>query len=76
MIDDIIDETKTFSQFGKTPGKDKKQGKGTLVNLIGKDNVIKYCNDEINKFKKINTYYFIRNPILSKLLDFSLTRIK
>ena len=36
IIDDLIDETKSFKLIGKTPGKDKKQGKSTLLDLMGK----------------------------------------
>ena len=34
-MDDFIDEN-TFKEIGKTPGKDKKQGKRTLLSIIGK----------------------------------------
>ena len=35
IIDDILDETASVKVIGKTPGKDKKQGKSTFVNLLG-----------------------------------------
>ena len=38
IIDDILDETKDFKFLGKTPGKDKKQGKSTLISSNGKRN--------------------------------------
>ncbi len=76
MTDDIIDETKSFNLIGKTPGKDKKQGKSTLLNLIGKKNVVSFCNDEINKFVKENNFYFKKFSFLKELLEFSLKRIK
>ena len=76
IIDDLIDETKSFKLIGKTPGKDKKQGKSTLLDLMGKKNVISFCHDEINKFIKKNNYYFKKNSILKELLKFNLTRIK
>jgi len=52
IIDDLIDENKSFKLIGKTPGKDKLQGKSTLQNLLGKEKVINFCNNEINKFIK------------------------
>ena len=76
IIDDLIDETKSFKLIGKTPGKDKKQGKSTLLDLIGKKNVISFCHDEINQFIKKNNNYFKKNLILKELLKFNLTRIK
>ena len=76
IIDDLIDETKSFKLIGKTPGKDKKQGKSTLLDLIGKKNIISFCHDEINQFIKKNNNYFKKNLILKKLLKFNLTRIK
>ena len=76
IIDDLIDETKSFKLIGKTPGKDKKQGKSTLLDLMGKKNVISFCHDEINKFIKKNNNYFKKNLFLKELLKFNLTRIK
>ena len=76
IIDDLIDETKSFRIIGKTPGKDKKQGKSTLLNLLGKKEVIFFCNNEINKFIKMNSIYFKKNTILENLLRFSMKRAK
>ena len=63
IIDDLIDETKSFKLIGKTPGKDKKQGKSTLLDLMGKKNVISFCHDEINKF--IKSKYNFKAPIIA-----------
>ena len=62
IIDDLIDETKSFKLIGKTPGKDKKQGKSTLLDLMGKKNVISFCHDEINQFikKKIEVVIYLQ----------------
>jgi len=35
IVDDILDETATAALLGKTPGKDKEQGKNTFVSLLG-----------------------------------------
>ncbi|MBQ9688860.1 polyprenyl synthetase family protein [bacterium] len=37
MCDDILDETSTFEELGKTIGKDKKADKQTMVTLFGLD---------------------------------------
>jgi geranylgeranyl diphosphate synthase type II len=49
IIDDILDETATAEDLGKTPGKDKKQGKNTFVDLLGIDEaraLAKSCTDK------------------------------
>ena len=35
IIDDVLDVTASAKDIGKTPGKDKKQGKSTFVGLLG-----------------------------------------
>ena len=42
IVDDYIDEIDSFKTIGKTPGKDKKQGKRTLLSLIGKTKAKNY----------------------------------
>jgi len=76
IIDDLIDENNSFKIIGKTPGKDKKQGKSTILSLIGKDKAIVFCKNEINKFIKKNKFQFEKNLILKELLFFNLSRIK
>ncbi len=76
IIDDLIDDSKSFNSIGKTPGKDKKQGKSTLLSLLGKKDVINFCNEEINKFIMNNYINFKKNPILKDLLIFNLEKIK
>jgi len=76
IIDDLIDDSNSFKLIGKTPGKDKKQGKSTLLNLLGKKDVIAFCHYEINKFIKKNIIFFKKNLILKELLYFNLKRIK
>ena len=75
IADDLIDEKKSFKLIGKTPGKDKAQGKSTMLSLLGKEKLIEYCNNEINKFIRKNTIYFKKNKILKELLIYSLRRI-
>tara|TARA_Y100000590_G_C15579606_1_gene961788 strand:+ start:212 stop:1039 length:828 start_codon:yes stop_codon:yes gene_type:complete len=68
IADDIIDQTDSFKKLGKTPGKDKKQGKSTLISVIGKEKALSYCNYKINKFLKINRIYFNKWKILEHIL--------
>ena len=71
-----MDENKSFKIIGKTPGKDKKQGKSTLLSLLGRDDVISFCNNEIEKFIRKNNFQFKKNLILKDLLLFNISRIK
>jgi len=75
IIDDIIDETSNFKLLGKTPGKDKKQGKSTLTSLIGKKEAIKYCNNQIHKFNNRYKEYLKKYSILEDILLFNLNRL-
>ncbi len=74
IIDDLLDEINSFERIGKTPGKDKKQGKSTLLNIIGKEKIIDFCNNKINKFINKNKKEFNENKFLEDLLKFNLTR--
>ena len=76
IIDDLIDESKSFKLIGKTPGKDKKQGKNTLINLLGKNNAIKFCHEEVSAFIMNNNYFFKKYKILNDLLIYCLNRTK
>ena len=76
IIDDLIDDSDSFTLIGKTPGKDKKQGKSTLQNIIGKEKVIIFCKNKISNFIKDNKSFFIKYPILNDLLKYNLLRIK
>ena len=72
ILDDIIDETENFLFLGKTPGKDKKQGKSTFLSNISKEKAIVFCNKKITKFIKSNKIYFKRWQILEEVLFFNL----
>ena len=69
IIDDYLDEINNFEIIGKTPGKDKKQGKSTIISVIRKENVIPYCESIIKNFVKKNKVYFKKWPILKNLLE-------
>ncbi len=75
VIDDLIDEIGTFKNIGKTPGKDVKQGKSTLLELIGEKQVIKLCKNKINTFEKKYKKKLNHNPLLINLLEFGLNRV-
>jgi len=76
IIDDLIDEINSFKILGKTPGKDKKQGKRTLLSFIGEAKAINYCEeiaeDLIIKYKK----EFYNNPVLKELLYYNIDKLK
>ena len=76
IIDDLIDEINSFKILGKTPGKDKKQGKRTLLSFIGETKAINYCEeiaeDLIIKYKK----QFNNNPVLKELLYYNIDKLK
>ena len=75
VIDDLIDEIGTFKKIGKTPGKDVKQGKSTLLGLIGERQVINLCKDKINNFANKHKSKLNRNPIILNLLEFGMSRL-
>ncbi|MDC0056549.1 polyprenyl synthetase family protein [Alphaproteobacteria bacterium] len=76
IIDDILDETKDFKFLGKTPGKDKKQGKSTLISVIGEKKAIKFCLDLIKQFEYKNKKYLKQYKILNEVLSFNLNNYK
>ena len=76
IIDDLLDETNNINILGKTPGKDYKQGKSTIQNLIGKSEVINYCKKIVDEFIKRYENEFVKTPILEKLLKYNLYRLK
>ena len=75
VIDDLIDEIGTFKKIGKTPGKDVKQGKSTLLELIGGKQVTDLCKNKIDAFVKKYKKRLIKNPILIDMLNFGMNRI-
>ena len=76
ITDDILDEINSFKEMGKTPGKDKKQGKRTLLSVLGKIKAIDFCEklaeDFIIKYKKD----FSKYPILKQLLYYNIKKLK
>ena len=76
IADDFIDETNTFKEIGKTPGKDKKQGKRTLLSAIEKIRVKNYSIKIIEGFIKKYEREFFNNPILEDLLYYNLEKLE
>jgi len=76
ITDDIIDDINTFKEIGKTPGKDKKQGKRTLLSIVGKSKAINFCKQLADTFIKDNEKYFLKFPELSKLLYYNIEKLK
>lgn len=76
IIDDLIDEINSFKILGKTPGKDKKQGKGTLLSVIGKSKLINYCEKIAENLIFKHNIEFKDNPILKKLLFYNIEKLK
>ena len=76
IADDFIDETNTFKEIGKTPGKDKKQGKRTLLSAIGKTGVKDYSIKIIEEFIKKYKRSFLNNPILEELLYYNVEKLE
>ena len=74
IIDDYLDEESSFSKIGKTPGKDKKLGKSTLIQYMNKSDVIPYCESLITKFIEKHKKYFAEWEILQDLF-FNITNV-
>ena len=62
-------------KIGKTPGKDIKQGKSTLLRLVGEKKVIELCQDKIDRFKSQYKSRLNKNSLLVDILDFGMNRI-
>ena len=76
ITDDVLDEINSFKEIGKTPGKDKKQGKRTLLSILGKIRAIKFCEKLAEEFIKKNKIYFSKYPTLGDLLYYNIKKLK
>lgn len=72
IADDILDETSTFEQMGKTIGKDKAEGKLTYVSLYGLDKAKEDLNKLINECFKI----LEKNDLKSEIFDNILSKMR
>jgi farnesyl diphosphate synthase len=75
ITDDIIDQDQEFKVIGKTPGKDRVQGKSTLLSIVSREELKKFCIKKIKDFQNKNKSFFLDNPILSKLIYFNLEKL-
>ena len=76
VADDLIDHKGSLLVAGKKTGKDKKNGKATLISLLGHKNTIKYANKLIFKINSKLKKYGSKSKNLSKTLDYILNRKK
>ena len=74
IADDLIDYTGQSSIVGKKTKKDEKQGKATLISLLGHKNAIKYSNKLILKLNKKISKYGSRSKDLMNTLDYIVNR--
>lgn len=69
IADDILDETSTFEQMGKTLGKDKEEGKLTYTSLYGLEKSKKDLNILIDKCYKILEDNNLKSEIFNQILE-------
>ena len=74
IIDDYLDEIGSYKKLGKTPGKDKKRGKSTILQHLEKNKVIKYCETISNQFIVKNNKFFSKWKDLENLLHYIIQR--
>lgn len=49
LVDDLLDTTATADELGKTPGKDAKQAKNSMVNMMSRNELIDACTMQYEK---------------------------
>tara|TARA_B100001121_G_scaffold187641_1_gene163874 strand:- start:901 stop:1773 length:873 start_codon:yes stop_codon:yes gene_type:complete len=76
LADDLIDNKGSSLVAGKKTGKDIKQGKATLISLLGYKNTVKYANKLILKINNKLKKYGTKSKNLSSTLDYILNRNK
>lgn len=69
IADDILDETSTFEEMGKTLGKDKEAGKLTYTNLYGLDKSREDLNKLINRCFDILEQNNLKSEIFEQILN-------
>ena len=74
ITDDLIDFSGETKKAGKKTKKDHKQGKATLISLLGYENTVKYTNRlKLNLFKKL-IKYGSKSKNINESLEFILNR--
>lgn len=69
IADDILDETSTFEEMGKTIGKDKEEGKLTYTSLYGLEKAKKDLNDLIDKCYDILNRNNLKSEVFEQILE-------
>lgn len=69
IADDILDETSTFEEMGKTLGKDKEAGKLTYTSLYGLEKSKKDLNKLIDKCFNILNNNNLKSEVFEQILD-------
>ena len=72
IADDILDETSTFEEMGKTLGKDKEAGKLTYTNLNG----IEKSREDLNNLIERCFEILKKNNLKSEVFEEILNKIK
>src|SRR6056300_502986 len=76
IVDDLIDYMGQASIAGKKTRKDEKQGKATLISLLGYKNAIKYKDNLISNLHKKLSKFGSKSYNLIDTLDYIATRNK
>jgi farnesyl diphosphate synthase len=74
IADDLIDIKGNSRLAGKKTGKDQKKGKATLINLLGHQNAIKYCDKIIFDINKSLKKYGTNSKNIEESLNYILNR--
>ena len=74
IADDLIDIKGNSKLAGKKTGKDQKKGKATLINLLGHQNAIKYCDKIIFDINKSLKKYGTNSKNIEESLNYILKR--
>lgn len=69
IADDILDETSTFEEMGKTMGKDKDAGKLTYTSLYGLEKSKKDLNEKLDKCLDILHNNNLKSEVFEQILE-------
>ena len=76
IADDLIDFSGSTKIVGKKTRKDEKQGKATLISLLGYKNAIKYSNSIKSKIINDLKKYGLKSNNINETLNYIVTRNK
>jgi farnesyl diphosphate synthase len=76
IADDLIDFSGSTKIVGKKTRKDEKQGKATLISLLGYKNAIKYSNNIKSKIINDLKKYGLKSNNINETLNYIVTRNK